>query len=104
MTPMTLHLTGPRVGGPSFEDLMALFTSLTGRDPTPVELVTGREEYDSIPKGTGRAHGDHRGGAAQPRVPNWGFESLRSQSRPACSRHYTRRWREEAAPRRSSQR
>lgn len=31
---ITLHLVGPRVGGPSLDDLVTLATRLTGRPPT----------------------------------------------------------------------
>ena len=34
----TLHLTGPRIGPPTLDDLIALAKQLTGRDPTPREI------------------------------------------------------------------
>ena len=41
-----LHLTGLRVGGPSFEDIIALFRSLTGREPMPEDLAKAKAAYD----------------------------------------------------------
>ena len=39
-----LHLAGPRVGGPSVEDILRLFKNLTGKEPTAedVEKVRAR--------------------------------------------------------------
>ena len=41
-----LFLTGPKVGAPSFEDVMALFTKITGREPTPQERADARKEWE----------------------------------------------------------
>lgn len=38
-----LFLVGPSEGGPSLDDLMALFRKLTGREPTEEDLVKARE-------------------------------------------------------------
>lgn len=46
MAKAELHLVGQTVGPPTFEDLVSLFKSLTGRDPTPEELAEAREEFD----------------------------------------------------------
>jgi len=33
------YLTGPRTGGPSVDDVLRLFTKLTGRTPTPEDVA-----------------------------------------------------------------
>jgi hypothetical protein len=33
-----LTLVGPRVGGPTIQDIVALFKSLTGREPEPADV------------------------------------------------------------------
>jgi hypothetical protein len=40
--PITLHLTGPRVGGPTLDDLIKLAMALTGRPPTAEEIERAR--------------------------------------------------------------
>lgn len=44
----TLHLTGPREGGPSFDDLMDRYRQLTGNELTPAELAAGQAIYATI--------------------------------------------------------
>jgi hypothetical protein len=39
----TLHLTGPRTGGPTLDDLIALAVALTGRAPTAEEIEHARQ-------------------------------------------------------------
>lgn len=41
-----LHLAGPKKGAPSFEDLMAMFKKVAGRDPSPQELKEAREAWE----------------------------------------------------------
>lgn len=43
-----LHLTGPREGSPSFDDLMDLYRGLTGKEPTPEQLVEAQGLYATI--------------------------------------------------------
>ena len=38
-----LHLTGPRVGPPSLDDLIKLATALTGRQPTEAEIARAQQ-------------------------------------------------------------
>ena len=37
-----LHLTGPRTGLPTLDDLIALARALSGRDPTQAEIEAAR--------------------------------------------------------------
>lgn len=39
----TLNLTGPQVGPPTIDDLIALAKRLTGRDPTPSEIDKAKQ-------------------------------------------------------------
>lgn len=41
-----LYLTGPQDGGPTFDDMMALFRMLTGREPTPEQVAEAKKEYE----------------------------------------------------------
>ena len=45
-----LNLTGPSKGGPSLDDLTALFRGLTGREPSEQDLAEARAVLESIPK------------------------------------------------------
>lgn len=40
-------LKAPRVGTPSFDELMALLRALTGREPTAADLAEAEAEYDA---------------------------------------------------------
>ena len=40
-------LTAPRVGGLSYDQLMALFRTVTGREPTPEDLAEAEAEYNA---------------------------------------------------------
>jgi hypothetical protein len=43
-------------GLPTFDGLMELFRKLTGREPTPEEIVAAKQAYQRIPRPTdGRA-------------------------------------------------
>lgn len=41
-----LYLTGPTDDGPSFDDLMALFRQLTGKEPTAAEYADAKKEFE----------------------------------------------------------
>ena len=41
-----LSLTGPRTGGPTAEDVLTLFTRLTGREPTPDNVAMVKARFD----------------------------------------------------------
>ena len=44
-----LHLAGTKKAAPTLEDLIRLFTKLTGREPTPAEIEKARAAYDENP-------------------------------------------------------
>ena len=41
-----LNLTGPRIGAPTLDDIIALSKKLTGRDPTPEEIAKAKAMFD----------------------------------------------------------
>jgi len=43
MAKVALHLTGPSVGSPTLDDLIKLYRSLTGSDPTPEDLAEAQQ-------------------------------------------------------------
>lgn len=47
-TKPTLYLTGPRVGGPTPQDIFALYAKLTGKEPTPEERARIEARYAKL--------------------------------------------------------
>jgi hypothetical protein len=43
-----LFLTGRRTGGPTADDLLALFRKLTGREPSPEDVTYVHEEIAKL--------------------------------------------------------
>jgi len=49
-SPKNFTLVGPKVGLPSFEDILKLTKSLSRRDATPEEVEAARKIYDRLGK------------------------------------------------------
>ena len=46
------YLIGPREGGPSFEDLIALYRAITGREPTEQDRADAAAIIGTIDQGS----------------------------------------------------